>query len=138
MDINRVRAVFVAATFFVVGFAGDSTAQDHYKCFKFKDISQFKSATANFVPSQPQFIGENCSIKGKGAELCVPADKINVVVEDGTLQDFPTQALANAQLCYKVKCPATLTQNVQVSDQFSTRTVAKGKASKVCGPAIEQ
>jgi hypothetical protein len=137
--MNRLAAVCAAATLMVLSVAGSSDAQsDHLKCYKLKDIAQFKSATADLVPSNPSFVGENCTIKGKGAQICVPVDKDNVAVEEGTDQDFPTQNLTNAVLCYKVKCPDATSASIQVSDQFGTRTITKGKASKVCGPAIEQ
>jgi hypothetical protein len=140
MDINRARAALAAASLIVASLATGAYAQtdDHLKCFKIKDVATFKSATADLVPAQPQIPGENCTIKGKGAQLCVPVDKANVAIEEGTLQDFPTQTLQDAQLCYKVKCPSKVTVPVQVSDQFGTRTIQRGKASKVCGPAFVQ
>jgi hypothetical protein len=140
MERNRCLAVLAAATCSLAIFANVAAAQtaDHLKCFKIKDIAQFKSATADLVPANVSFPGQNCSLKGKGAQLCVPADKANVVVEEGTDNPFPNQALANAQLCYKVKCATTLAANLSVTDQFGARTVAVGKTTKVCGPAIQQ
>ena len=140
MKRNRRLAALAAATCSLAIFAGAAAAQtaDHLKCFKIKDLAQFKSATADLIPSNPNFAGQNCSLKGKGAQLCVPADKANVVIEEGTDSPFPTQVLQNSQLCYKVKCPTALAGNLNVTDQFGTRNVAMGKTTKVCGPAIQQ
>jgi hypothetical protein len=97
-----------------------------------------KSATATLTPGDPQFVTENCEIKGKAAQLCVPADKANVVIQGGSLQNFPAGALNGAQLCYKIKCANASVLSLNVSDQFGTRFIAKGKATKVCGPVLEQ
>ena len=141
--MKRHRARFLCATVaLVVGataWSGPASAQtDHLKCYKIKDIGQFKSATATLTPSQAQFVTENCSLKGKAAQLCVPASKENVVIEGGTTQFSPGEPLTDAQICYKIKCPNTTVLSLQVSDQFGTRFIAKGKATKVCGPAFEQ
>ena len=130
-----------AALLATVALCGPAAAQtDHLKCFKIKDIAQFKAATADLLPSSLDFVGENCSLKGKGAQLCVPASKANVIVEEpsGTFPTITADALTGAQLCYKVKCPNTDSATVHVNDQFGTRDITKGKVSKVCGPAVEQ
>jgi hypothetical protein len=129
----------VAALLAMVALCGPAGAQtDHLKCFKIKDLAQFKAATADLLPSSLDFVGENCSLKGKGAQLCVPASKTNVLIEDGVVQSVSADALTGAQLCYKVKCPTTASETVHVNDQFGTRDITKGKVSKVCGPAVEQ
>jgi len=135
------KRLLAAATMLLVGaFVTAANAQntDHLKCYKIKDVGAFKKATAIFTPSQPVFNTQQCELKGKAAELCIPADKDNVVIVDGVVQDFPSQAVADAQLCYKIKCPDATVAPMQVSDQFGTRTIEKFKASKVCGPAFEQ
>ena len=139
MERNRRLAVVAAATLTLAMFASAAVAQtaDHLKCYKIKDIAQFKDATADLLPSNPSFPGQNCTLKGKGAQLCVPADKDNVVVEAGTDNDFGSQALANAQLCYKLKCDTSIAANIEVTDQFGNRTVALGKTTKLCGPVFE-
>ena len=141
--MKRQSARFLCATAALVlgatAWSGTANAQDHLKCYKIKDIGQFKSATATLTPSQMQFVTENCSLKGKGAQLCVPASKNNVVIEGGATQFSPSEALTDdAQICYKIKCPNAAVVSLQVSDQFGTRFIAKGKATKVCGPAVEQ
>jgi hypothetical protein len=138
--MKRRFALFSCAiALFAAASSGPAVAgTDHLKCYKIKDVGAFKSATADLLPSSLQFVGENCSLKGKAAQLCVPAEKRNVVIEDGTGLNISGDALTGAQLCYKVKCPSTATENVQVNDQFGTRQIEKGKATKVCGPVIEQ
>jgi hypothetical protein len=135
------KAVLTEATLLLAsGFVALAGAQttDHLKCYKIKDVGAFKSATADLSPLQPEFPSQNCSLKGKAAELCVPADKDNVVIVAGVVQNFPAQAVTDAQLCYKIKCPANTVAPLEVSDQFGTRNIEKFKASKVCGPAFEQ
>ena len=129
-------AAALLASLALCGPAGAQT--DHLKCFKIKDVGAFKAATADLIPSSLDFAGENCSLKGKAAQLCVPANKSNVVVEDGVVQNISGDALTGATLCYKVKCPSTDSATVLVNDQFGTRNITKGKVSKVCGPVIEQ
>jgi hypothetical protein len=143
METHRGYAIVAAAALLVTTFASAAVAQttDHLKCYKVKDVAAtFKSAAADIVPSRPQFPGDKCTIKGKAAQLCVPVDKDNVSVEEpvGTLPDFTSQELQDAQLCYKVKCLAADSFTFQVSDQFGTRTITRGKSTKVCGPAVEQ
>ena len=138
MNTYRANAIVAAAALLVTTFAGAAVAQtDHLKCYKIKDVGTFKSATADLVPSRPQFPGENCTLKGKAATLCVPAEKTNVSMG---VNDFPSQTLQDALLCYKVKCPSKDTYQVPINDQFApgARTVQRGKAMKVCGPAFEQ
>jgi len=138
MRTQCLRVLGAAVAVLAMASVAGAQTTDHLKCYKIKDVAQFKSATADLTPSQVQFVTENCSLKGKGAQLCVPADKSGVVIEGGTILNFPTDAANDAQLCYKIKCPNTATLSVQVSDQFGTRFIAKGKATKVCGPAFEQ
>jgi hypothetical protein len=89
------------------------------------------------LPSSLDFVGENCSLKGKGATLCVPASKTNVVIENGTGLNVSGDALTGAVLCYKAKCPSADAPVLQVNDQFGTRNLTKGKVSKICGPVVE-
>jgi len=140
MTYDSLRALAAVAAVLTISLVATAEGQttDHLKCYKIKDLAVFKSATADLTPAQPEFPAENCSLKGKAAELCIPADKGNVVIEEGQIQDFPAQALADAQLCYKIKCPKVTIAPLEVSDQFGTRNVEKFKATKVCGPAFEQ
>jgi hypothetical protein len=139
MRDHHLRALCAAITLLASGFFQEAGAQtDHLKCYKIKDVAQFKSATADLVPLDPQFAGQNCVISGKAGQLCVPAEKTNAVIVEGTLQDFGTQALQDAQLCYKLKCPKLDIAPLEVSDQFGTRNIQKFKVAKVCGPALQQ
>ena len=140
MSLDPKRMLAAAALLLVCAFVGDADAQttDHLKCYKIKDVGAFKSATADLAPLRVEFPTENCSLKGKAAQLCVPMDKDNVVIVDGVVENFPAQAVTDAQLCYKIKCPTATIAPLEVSDQFGTRTIEKFKASKVCGPAFEQ
>lgn len=140
MRLQPKRVLAAAALLLVSGLVTVTDAQttDHLKCYKIKDVGAFKSASADLTPLQPELPAQNCQLKGKAAELCIPADKDEVVIVDGVIQKFPAQAVTDAQLCYKIKCPVLAVSPLQVSDQFGTRTIEGFKASKVCGPAFEQ
>ena len=141
--MKRQRIRFLCATVALAGamLAGPAGAQtDHFKCYKIKDVGAFKTATADIIPSSLSFVGENCSLKGKAATLCVPASKtnVNVVEPVGSFPDVSGDALTGAVLCYKAKCPSADAPTIQVNDQFGTRNITKGKVAKICGPVVEQ
>ncbi len=111
---------------------------DHLKCYRIKGAATFSSATADLASLRPHFPDDNCRIRARATELCVPASKTLVSLEEGAGQRLPGEALVDAQLCYKLKCPKAAIAPVAVSDQFGTRVVEKFRATKICGPAIEQ
>src|SRR5262245_40632830 len=75
-----------AAVALMLAVASSASAQyEHLKGFKIKDSKTFKKATANILVTSGHFAGlENCQILPGAKEWCVPVDKSNVVVEDGT------------------------------------------------------
>jgi len=118
--------------------AANAQLRDHLKCYRVKGVSTFSSATVDLAALRPRFPSDNCRIKGRATELCVPASKTVVSLEGGSGQALPGQDLSDAQLCYKLKCPKAAIAPVDVSDQFGTHVIGKFRATKICGPAIEQ
>lgn len=139
------RAYLTAASFASLALAlalptspCEAQTFDHLKCYKIKDQRQFKSADVALQALQVQFGGlENCTIKGKAREFCVPADKNVTQIDGGSLQTVDGTDLSFDRLCYKLKCPKQTIAPEQVSDQFGTRTVEKFKVSVLCTPAIK-
>lgn len=124
-----------------LALAGSAAAQeyDHLKCFKVKDTKTFKSATADLTVTGGHFAGmENCQIKPKAKEFCVPVDKSNVVVEEGAETPVIGQELSFDRLCYKVKCPSLTVPGPQAyADQFAANRELGGfKVSTICTPAV--
>jgi len=111
---------------------------DHLKCYKIKDQRQFKSAQVSLQALQAQFGAlDNCTIKGKAKEFCVPVDKNVTQIDGGSLQTVDGTDLGFDRLCYKVKCPKRDIMPEQVSDQFGTRSIEKFKVSLLCTPAVK-
>jgi hypothetical protein len=131
---------FAFSTFLCASSLTTAHAQnDHYNCYKAKDTAKvFKSATADLTAFQVQFAAENCAIKAKSKQVCVPASKTVTAIVDGTDAPFPAQNLTDLQICYKIKCPKVAIAPIEVSDQFGTRNIEKFKASTLCVPAVLQ
>ena len=117
---------------------GSASAQfDHLKCFKAKDKSTFKKATADVNVLYSEFgISESCAIKAKAKLVCVPATKTGTVVEEGQDMPFAAEVLVYNRLCYKIKCPKVALPSQELSDQFGTRQFEKFKAAMLCTPAV--
>jgi hypothetical protein len=111
---------------------------DHLKCYKMKDTETFHSANADIGTIEPSFGLQNCRIKKKAKQICIPATKDVTEIVDGTDTPFvvATDDLAFEQVCYKITCPSVTIPDQTVSDQFGTRTVEKLKASTLCVPAV--
>jgi hypothetical protein len=109
---------------------------DHLKCYKVKDPSSF-SATADLRPAdQSNFqLDPGCSIKVRSRQLCIPVRK-ELLESDAPSLDIAGPDLANAFLCYKVRCPGTPPESLQMSDQFGTRTLTGLRTTTICAPAI--
>jgi hypothetical protein len=109
---------------------------DHLKCYKFRDVQLFDSAQADIEALQVQFGLQNCSIKKKAKQFCVPASKTVTQIVNGADMPFVAQALVYDQICYKITCPNVTIPDQQISDQFGTRTGSRFKASMLCVPAV--
>jgi hypothetical protein len=110
---------------------------DHLKCYKVKDPHKFE-ATADLVPrDDPPFAVEpGCRVKVTGKKLCVPVDK-QLLATTAPVVEFPTAEASSDYLCYKVKCPKGAVPDLEVTDQFGTRTVSGLRAKEICTPAVK-
>ncbi len=112
---------------------------DHLKCYKIKDATKF-IATARLSALQSEFGVEDCQLKGKARLLCAPVNKVVTSFDDRSKGQFGQLSFAGPELsldriCYKLKCPVTVIDPLEVTDQFGTRKVGKFKAVLLCTPA---
>src|SRR5690242_7212485 len=98
-------------------------AFDHLKCYKMKDVQTFDDAHADIATISPTFAMQNCRIKKKAKQFCVPASKSVTNIDNGADNPFPADTLAFEQVCYKITCPNVTIAPQVLSDQFGTRTV---------------
>jgi hypothetical protein len=137
MNSIRTSVLAVALVAFV---CSNASAQPwtHLKCYKMKDTQTFHSANADIDTIEPSFGLQNCRIKKKARQICIPATKDVTEITDGSDTPFPvaTDDLAFEQICYKITCPQETISPQTVSDQFGSRTVTKLKASTLCVPAV--
>jgi hypothetical protein len=137
--MNTLSTSALAAALVVFG-SSSAFAQpyDHLKCYKMKDTETFHSANADIGTIEPSFGLQNCRIKKKARQICIPATKDVTEITEGTDTPFvvATDDLAFEQVCYKITCPSVIIPPQTVSDQFGTRTVEKLKASTLCVPAV--
>ena len=128
----------IAACSLVYASAARAQTYDHLKCFKIKDQKTFKKAQASLWALQGQFGAfQNCVIKGKAKEFCVPVDKNVTFIEGGATQTVDGEDLLFDRLCYKLKCDKLDIAPEEVSDQFGTRDIEKFKISTICTPAVK-
>ena len=78
--------------------------------------------------------GRSCTLK-KAALLCSPAARIS------TVPTPPLDVIDGAELpgdfvCYRARCRGDAVQQPGVADAFGERTVALGRSSLVCVPAL--
>jgi hypothetical protein len=136
--MSRLFTRFVLASIVCLLFAAPASAQpyDHLKCYKFRDVQLFDSAAADIDTIEAQFGLQNCQIKKKAKQFCIPASKAVTAIANGTDTPFAAQDLVYEQICYKVTCPRVTIPNQQLSDQFGTRIASGFKASMLCVPAV--
>jgi len=136
MSEFTMRAALACAALLIAATAASAQPYDHLKCFKFRDVQTFDSATADLETIEAAFPTQNCEIKKKAKHFCVPTSKDVTSIDAGTDTPFGAQELVFEQVCYKVKCPNVTIADQQISDQFGTRTVGRFKASLLCVPAV--
>src|SRR5215475_3546940 len=113
---------------------------DHLKCYKVHD-PLLLSGTVDL--DSPQFGAEpGCKIaRGVPPLFCVPATKTVVAVRDrATGQPITPLPIRGPnpgdRLCYKLKCDAPAPPDIEVTDQFGTRTLSGLRAKMLCTPAV--
>jgi hypothetical protein len=130
-------AAVLLAAYALLPIGAAHAQTDHLECFKIKDTASF-SATVNLTPPEEMPIGADtgCIVKVRSRQLCIPVKK-DVIAISGPNLDLEGQDLANAFLCYSVKCPtADVPDSAEMSDQFGTRTVSGLRRSTICAPAV--
>jgi hypothetical protein len=132
--------ILLAAAVLFASVAYAQPLPDHLQCHKVKDTQKFREAQVTLDAIQLAFqMPENCTIKGKGREFCVPVIKTVVASDAPGSQIGPGQDLSlNDYVCYKMKCPKTTHADELVTDQFGVRVLEKIKAPKrICVPAVK-
>ena len=119
----------------------DAQIDDHLRCYRIKDPLKLRGLVDI---NTPQFgLAPGCRIS-TAKLLCVPADKFNEDVLDGSTRLpidplLPVSALPapGDRLCYKVSCRDPGPPDALVTDQFGTRTVGRLKERLLCTPAVK-
>src|SRR5690242_11768319 len=109
-----------AVTSVLLARVAAAQTDDHLKCYKIKDSGNF-SAVINLTSQVANETG--CTVKVKGAMLCVPVTK-QVVQTDAPQTTHDGQQLTDDRICYKMKCPKEVLPNQNVIDQFGARSVS--------------
>lgn len=111
---------------------------DHLKCYQIKDPLGLKGMLDLDTPEFGTDAG--CTVS-KAKLFCVPASKVVQSAKGkhvGAITPLPVAGVPTGddRVCYKIKCAAQPADQ-EVTDQFGTRTLAFGKASYVCTPAVK-
>ncbi|GEM_PF-2313539 len=110
---------------------------DHLKCYKMRDTKAFKRASVDLEVLSGFFAGiDNCKLKGKAKEFCVPAAKTNLSVVGGSETPLLGQTQGFDRLCYKLKCRQSGLGPKSFADQFGALSLERFKAVKLCTPAL--
>ncbi|MFN2375004.1 MAG: hypothetical protein ABR538_00580 [Candidatus Binatia bacterium] len=134
---TRSMLALAAAAMLLAPRAASAQPYDHLQCFKVKDPTSFP-VTTDLRPARSDLfeVAAGCSVKVRSRQLCFPAKK-ELTAPPLVHLDISGQDLANAFLCYKVKCPQEQPPaSLQMSDQFGTRTLVGLRTSTLCTPAI--
>jgi hypothetical protein len=117
---------------------------DHLHCFSNSDLTVPNlKATADLLPEQsPPFDVQNCRIRLRSSNVCVPATKLNVRDRDG--EPYPTLPIAGPStrpyVCYGLRCPPESPKGtgseLEVEDQLGRRTIVIKRADFFCQPAV--
>lgn len=137
----RIRArcaVWLLLAFGAVAQPAAALTYDHLQCLKVKDPAAISAAMDMRPPyTSPFFVNVDCEVKSRSHQLCIPVAR-HLHEGSDPLLNVSGQDLANALLCYKVKCPAAdVPESLEVSDQFATRTLTGFRIQTVCVPALE-
>jgi hypothetical protein len=134
---TKVAALVAALALGTAGaaHAGLPVLADHLRCHKIKDTALKVTYTGTLQSGHPAFPDEACTIKTPAKLLCTPVTKTIVgevpgVVALGAIGGGLEEQFA----CYKVKCEKT-TFDVEMSDQFGTRSMTVKAPKWLCAPA---
>lgn len=137
--VRSVRPVFLvlAASVLLGATPAMAVLHDHLKCYRAKDTADLFAILDLTPTDEPPFpVDARCKVKARSRQLCFPVAASQFDATGPTL-DIRGQELANALICYTLKCPAVdLPDQVQLSDRFGTRTFTSLRTSTICGPAV--
>ena len=110
---------------------------DHLKCYQVRD-SLFPDNTFDLRPFQEEFgLEENCSIVGRFRLFCIPVAKENVApAPQNPFIKFPVNSSVD-RVCYQIKCEGSTPPDLEVTDQFGTRTLSNLNPHLICTPAFK-
>ena len=136
-------AIVVVFPLVLVQDAAAGGDRDHLYCLSSTDrTTPNLKVTADLLPEQnPPFNDQNCRIRLRASNLCVPAEKLNVRTRRGEpVTTFPIAADdARAQLCYQLRCPPEGPRGsgfrLEVEDQLGPRVIEIRRADYFCQPA---
>ena len=134
-------ATIVALPLLLTGSADAGQPPDHLYCLSSSDPVPNLRATADLFPLQnPPFDIQNCRIRLRSGNTCVPANKFNVRDRNGDPVDtFPFfGGPAQPYLCYQVRCPPESPRGTReilvVEDQLGQREIEIRRADFFCAP----
>ncbi len=112
-------------------------ANDHYECYKAKDVRPKASYTADLIAGVAGFTNElGCSVKLGAKRVCVQVTKQNVSPPPpgGGPGPGPGDA-ATKLISYKLKCPKGVVPAAGFTDQFGAGTFTPGSVKALLVPA---
>jgi hypothetical protein len=143
-------AMMVGALLFWSPFVGAQTTGDHLECRRIRDPLRLRGPAGRPPPAWLDLNGDQCRIVGSFRLLCRPVTKTvtqplerRLSPPGGSWEDFvpaplgSSDTLAQAKLCYRIRCAPETEITRAVQDQFATRSVEIDDPYLLCGPADE-
>jgi hypothetical protein len=125
--LKPVVAALVATGLATPAYADGTPITDHVKCYSARDSAEKAEYSLDLLPrfnDYPQDTG--CTIKVPAKLVCTSVAKTNVApVPPNPL--YTGESLAQAFLCYKLKCPKAEIER-QIIDQFGSEGDDRGNA----------
>ena len=111
-------------------------ANDHYECYKVKDVRPKASYTMDLIAGVAGFTNElGCSIRLGAKEACIEVVKQNVNPTPPGGGPGPGPGADAKFLSYKLKCPTPFLPADGITDQFGAGTFTPAKPSLLLVPA---
>lgn len=134
----KKSTISLASIFLLASTLAAGTAQagdfDGLRCFKVKERTRAFRATANLSTMDDEStlaVAPGCQITGRVARYCTPADN-SIVTTDSPAPKVSGQELVHDYTCYRVKCPANLHSEPNLTDSFGRQFLSRYQAREVC------
>jgi hypothetical protein len=134
MKVMLRSAIVLVSLAALVPSPASAQFPDHLKCHKIKDTLKLRETADLLTAADPNYAANGCTIT-KATQFCVPVAKQNVQPPP-VRPDITGQGLATDYICYKLKCPGGLGDQV-ATDQFGTRTLSHVRTDMLCVPAVK-